>query len=147
KKTDKSGALAPHGPQKKNWVFSQLELIAERFDFKLSDPVDSIPAAALEMILYGGKEKFSKQSKALGITREFKIDFEGVATFIEATFNNNDSTSLRRWAKDYMDKIDCPDCEGTRLKKESLYFRINDKNIAELANKDITDLADWFEEL
>ncbi len=146
-KSIKSGALAPHGPQKKNWVFSQLELIAERFDFKLSDPVDSIPQAALEMILFGGKEKFSKQSKALGITREFKIDFEGVATFIETTYNNNDSTSLRRWAKDYMDKIDCPDCEGTRLKKESLYFKLNDKNIADLAQKDITDLAEWFEDL
>ncbi len=146
-KSIKSGALAPHGPQKKNWVFSQLELIADRFDFKLSDPIDSIPDEALEMILYGGKEKFSKQSKALGITREFKIDFEGVATFIETTYNNNDSTSLRRWAKDYMDKIDCPDCDGTRLKKESLYFKINDKNIAELAQKDITDLAEWFEDL
>ncbi|MGM0392693.1 MAG: excinuclease ABC subunit UvrA, partial [Bacteroidota bacterium] len=143
----KKGALAPHGPQKKNWVFSQLELIAERFDFKLSDPVESIPQPALDMILYGGKEKFSKQSETLGITRDYKIDFEGVATFIEATFNNNDSTSLKRWAKEYMDKIECPDCEGSRLKKESLYFRINDQNIAQLAQKDITDLAEWFENL
>ena len=146
-KSIKNGALAPHGPQKKNWVFSQLELIAERFEFKLSDPVDIIPAPALEMILYGGKEKFSKQSKALGITREYKIDFEGVATFIETTFNNNDSTSLRRWAKEYMDKIECPVCEGTRLKKESLYFKVNGKNIAQLAGKDITDLAVWFQDL
>ncbi|HSP82262.1 MAG TPA: excinuclease ABC subunit UvrA, partial [Gillisia sp.] len=146
-KSIKGGALAPHGPQKKNWVFSQLELIAERFEFKLSDAVETIPAPALEMILYGGKEKFSKQSKALGITREFKIDFEGVATFIETTYNNNDSTSLRRWAKEYMDKIQCRDCNGTRLKKESLYYKINGKNIAELAGKDITDLAQWFEEL
>lgn len=140
----KKGALAPHGPQKKNWVFSQLELIAERFDFKLSDPVNSIPEPALEMILFGGKEKFSKQSDTLGITREFKIDFEGVATFIEATYNNNDSTSLKRWAKEYMDKILCPECDGSRLRKESLYFKINGKNIAELAQKDITELADWF---
>jgi excinuclease ABC subunit A len=146
-KSIKSGALAPHGPQKKNWVFSQLELIAEKFDFKLSEPVKTIPDAALEMILYGGKEKFSKESKTLGITREFKIDFEGVATFIETTYNNNDSASLRRWAKEYMDKITCPTCEGSRLKKEALFFKLNDKNIAELANKDITDLASWFEDL
>ncbi len=146
-KSIKSGALAPHGPQKKNWVFSQLELIAERFDFKLSDPVNTIPEPAMEMILYGGKEKFTKASKTLGITREFKIDFEGVATFIEATYNNNDSTSLRRWAKEYMDKILCPECNGSRLKKESLYFRLNDKNIAELAEKDITNLAEWFQDL
>ncbi len=143
-KTIKNGALAPHGPQKKNWVFSQLELIAERFDFKLNDPVEKIPQPAMDMILFGGKEKFTKESKSLGITREFKIDFEGVATFIETTFNNNDSTSLRRWAKEYMDKIVCPECHGTRLTKESLYFKINELNIADLANKDITDLASWF---
>ena len=63
----KNGALAPHGPQKKNWIFSQLELIAERFDFKLSDPVEKIPEAALEMILFGGKEKFSIQSETLAV--------------------------------------------------------------------------------
>ncbi len=143
----KNGALAPHGPQKKNWLFSQLELIAERFDFKLSEPVEKIPEAAMEMILFGGKEKFSKQSESLGITRDYKIDFEGVATFIENTYNNNESTSLRRWAKEYMDKIDCPVCNGSRLRQESLYFKINNQNIAELANKDITDLAAWFANL
>ena len=144
KKSIKKGGLEPHGPQKKNWVFSQLELIAERFDFSLNDPIENIPKPALDMILYGGKEKFSKESKALGITRDFKIDFEGVAKFIEATYQNNDSTSLRRWAKEYMDKVICPECEGSRLKKEALYFRINDKNISELAHLDITDLAEWF---
>ncbi len=146
-KSIKNGALVPHGPQKKNWIFNQLQLIAERFDFSLSDPVKKIPQEALNMILYGGKEKFSKESKTLGITREYKIEFEGVATFIEGTYEKNESTSLRRWAKEYMDKITCPECEGTRLRKESLYFKVNGKNIAELAQKDIVDLADWFENL
>ncbi|MBE7639267.1 excinuclease ABC subunit UvrA [Salegentibacter sp. BLCTC] len=143
-KSIKNGALAPHGPQKKNWVFSQLELIAERWNFKLTDPVSKIPEAAMKLILHGGKETFTKESKSLGVNREFKINFEGVATFIETTFNNNDSSSLRRWAKEYMDKVECPDCKGTRLKKESLYFKIYDKNIAELSLMDIEDLAKWF---
>lgn len=146
-KSIKKGGLEPHGPQKKNWLFSQLELIAERFDFKLSDPIKDIPKEAMDMILYGGKEKFTKESRTLGITREFKIDFEGVANFIESTYNNNDSTSLRRWAKEYMDKIVCPECEGSRLRMESLFFKLNGKNIAELAHKDISDLADWFAKL
>ena len=146
-KSIKSGGLAPHGPQKKNWVFSQLQLIAERFDFSLNDPIEKIPQEAMNMIMYGGKEKFSKESKTIGITREFKIDFEGVATFIEETYKNNDSSSLRRWAKEYMDKIECPSCNGTRLKKESLYFKIDEKNIAELANLDISDLVALFEDL
>lgn len=147
KKSIQNGGLAPHGPHKKNWIFSQLELISEKYDFKLSEPISKIPKEAMDLILYGGKEKFSKESKTLGITRDFKIDFEGVATFIEKTYYNNDSTSLRRWAKEYMDKIECPECQGTRLKKESLYFKIHDKNIADLAQLDISDLAKWFKGL
>jgi len=144
-KSIKNGGLVPHGPQKKNWIFSQLELISERFDFSLNDPIKKIPKEALDMILHGGKEKFSRESKALGITRDYKIDFEGVATFIETTYRNNDSTSLRRWAKEYMDKVVCPECEGSRLKKEALYFKVHNKNIAELAHLDITDLFKWFD--
>ncbi len=146
-KSIKDGAIEPHGPQKKNWIFKQLEIIAERFEFSLADPVKKIPGEALDMILFGGNEQFSKESKTLGITRDYKIDFEGVATFIEETYQKNDSASLRRWAREYMDKIECPDCNGSRLKKESLYFKLNGKNIAELAQKDIIDLAAWFSDL
>ncbi|TSE04076.1 excinuclease ABC subunit UvrA [Aquimarina algiphila] len=140
----KNGGLAPQGPQKNNWIFKQLELIAQRFDFKLSDPIHKIPEDAMEIILHGGKEKFSIDSKTLGVTREYKIDFEGIATFIENTYKNNDSTSLKRWAKDFMDNVQCPICEGSRLRKESLYFKVNEKNIAELAAMDIIELSEWF---
>jgi len=143
----KNGALAPHGPEKSSWIFKQLEIIAQRFNFKLSDPYKSIPEDAKQMILYGGNEKFSVESKTLGLTRDYKIDFEGVANFIEHQYNNAESTSLKRWAKDYMDKIVCDECEGSRLKKESLYFKINNKSIADLAHMDIVDLSNWFDKL
>ncbi len=146
-KSIKNGGLAPQGPQKSNWIFKQLELIAQRFDFKLSDPIKVIPEEAMKIILYGGNEKFNINSKTLGVTREYKIDFEGIATFIENTYKNNDSTSLKRWAKDFMDNIQCPECNGSRLRKESLYFKVNKKNIAELASMDIIELTDWFKEL
>jgi len=140
----KQGAIVPHGAQKDNWIFKQLELIAEKFAFKLTDPIEKIPNEALQMILYGGKEKFEVESKTLGITRSYKIDFEGVATFIQNTYNSNDTTSLKRWAKEYMNHIQCPECKGTRLKKESLFFKINGKNIAELSEMDIDELQKWF---
>ena len=143
----KNGALAPHGPEKSSWIFKQFELIAQRYKFNLSDPYKSIPEEAKQMILFGGNEKFSVDSKTLGITRNYKIDFEGVANFIENQFNTADSTSLKRWAKEYMDKLVCDECGGSRLRKESLYFKINDLNIAELASKDIVDLKKWFDEL
>ena len=146
-KSISGGGLAPHGNKKKNWIFKQLENIAERFEFKLTDPISKIPKDALNIILYGGKDSFEVESKSLGVTRKYKIDFEGVATFIENTYNNNETTSLKRWAKEYMDKVTCPTCEGSRLRKESLYFKVNTLNIAELANKDINELAAWFDDL
>ncbi len=141
------GALAPHGPKKSNWVFKQLELIAERYEFKMTDSFESIPQAAKDMIFFGGDEKFEVNSKSLGITRNYKIDFEGVATFIQNTYDADESRSLTRWAKEYMDKVACPLCDGSRLRKESLFFKVNDKNIAELAHMDIIELAAWFENL
>ncbi len=143
----KQGALAPHGPQKSNWIFKQMELIADRYNFKLTDSFDIIPKEAKEVIFFGGNEKFEVTSKTLGITRAYKIDFEGVATFIQNTFEANESKSLKRWAKEYMDKIPCPECDGTRLRKESLYFKVNGKNIAELAQMDVVELAEWFKNL
>lgn len=143
----KNGALAPHGPEKNSWVFKQFEAIAQRYNFKLTDAYKDIPEAAKHIIMYGGNEKFSVESKTLGVTRDYKIDFEGVANFIENQYKAAESTSLKRWAEEYMDKVVCPECEGSRLKKESLYFKINNKNIAELANSDIVELTSWFNDL
>ncbi|MFV0572607.1 MAG: excinuclease ABC subunit UvrA [Xanthomarina gelatinilytica] len=142
-----AGALAPHGPQKNSWIFKQFETIAQRFNFSLNGPYKDIPEEAKQMILYGGNEKFSVESKTLGVTRDYKIDFEGVANFIESQYSHAETTSLKRWAKEYMDKVLCNECMGSRLRQESLYFKINGKNIAELAQKDIVDLAAWFEHL
>ena len=143
----KNGGLAPQGPQKNTWIFKQLELIAQRFEFSLGDPIKSIPPEALDMILYGGNEKFSVESKTLGVTRNYSIDFEGIANFIESQYRNADSASIKRWAKAYMDKVNCTECHGSRLKKESLYFKVNGKNISDLAHMDIVDLANWFKDL
>lgn len=143
----KQGALAPHGPQKNNWIFKQLELIAEKFSFKLTDPFDKIPKEAKQLIFYGGNDAFDVESKTLGITRNYKIDFEGVANFLQNTYEANESKSLKRWAKEYMDKVHCPECQGSRLRKESLYFKVNGKNIAELAQMDVVELSKWFKDL
>ena len=143
----KAGALAPHGPQKNSWIFKQFETIAQRYNFSLNDAYKDIPDAAKQMILYGGNEKFEVESKTLGITRDYKIDFEGVANFIENQYNTAETTSLKRWAKEYMDKVVCSTCEGARLRKESLYFKVNGLNISELAHKDIVDLGAWFKDL
>ncbi|MBT8325558.1 MAG: excinuclease ABC subunit UvrA [Winogradskyella sp.] len=142
----KNGALAPHGPEKKSWIFKQFDTIAQRFNFSLSDAYKSIPEEAKQMILYGGQEKFTVESKSLGVTRNYSIDFDGVANFIESQYKSN-STSLVRWAKEYMDKVKCPECGGSRLKKESLYFKIDEKSIADVVSMDIIELSEWLKSL
>ena len=141
------GALASQGAQKQNWIFKQLELIAQRYNFKLTDPFHKIPQEAKDIIFYGTDEKFEVASKTLGITRNYRIEFEGIVTFIKNTFEDNESRSLIRWAKDFMDHVDCTECNGARLRKESLYFKLSGKSIADLANMDIVDIADWFQNL
>jgi excinuclease ABC subunit A len=101
----------------------------------------------MDMILYGGNEKFSVVSKVMGITKDYKIDFEGISNFIKNQYDNSDSASIKRWAKEFMDENNCPDCEGTRLRKESLYFKLNEKNIGELVQMDIAELSQWFADL
>lgn len=143
----KGGGLIPLGTEKKSWMFKQLEIIAEKYNFSLNDPIEKIPAEAMDIILNGGQESFSVVSKVAGITKNYKIDFEGIVNFIKNQFEESDSATIKRWAKEFMDEIDCPECNGTRLKKEALYFKIGDQNIGELIQMDVETLINWFKEL
>jgi excinuclease ABC subunit A len=143
----KNGGFVPLGDYKNSWIFKQLEIIAQKYEFKITDAIEDIPQEAMDMILYGGNEKFSVVSKVMGITKDYKIDFEGISNFIKNQYDNSDSASIKRWAKEFMDENDCPECEGTRLRKESLYFKLNGKNIGELVQMDIAELSEWFADL
>lgn len=143
----KGGGIAPLGEYKKSWAFKQIETIAQRYEFELTDPINKIPQAAIDVLLNGGHETFEIESKTLGVKRIYKIDYEGIAHFIKSQFDEATSTSIKRWAKEYMDRIGCPTCEGSRLRKESLNFKIDEKNIAELAHMDIAELAGFFKDL
>ncbi len=143
----KSGGIIPLGEQKSSWIFKQLQTIADRYNFKLTDPISKISSEAMNIILHGGNEKFEIQSKNLGVTRNYEIDFEGIVAFIENQYKNSDSTSIKRWAKDFMDEVTCSTCDGKRLKKEALHFKITDKNISDLAMMDVVELATWFKNI
>ena len=143
----KAGGFAPLGEYKSSWIFKQLEIIGEKYEFKITDAIEKIPEEAMEMILNGGKEKFTINSAVLGVARDYKIDFEGISHFIKNQHDESGSTTIKRWAKEFMDEINCPVCEGSRLKKEALFFKVNEKNIAELCDMDISDLTAWFNDL
>jgi len=143
----KNGGIVPLGEQKNSWIFKQLQLIAERYNFQLTDPISEIPKKALDIILNGGNEKFEIASKTMGITRNYEIDFEGIIKFIENQYKHSESNAIKRWANNFMDEIPCETCHGNRLKKEALYFKINNKNISDLAHLDIQELAKWFSKI
>ncbi|MDO7703482.1 MAG: excinuclease ABC subunit UvrA, partial [Flavobacteriaceae bacterium] len=143
----KAGGIIPLGSEKSSWSFKQMEIIAQRYDFNLSDPINKIPAAALEIILKGGAETFTVESKTLGITRSYKIDYEGIENFIKNQFELASSTNIKRWASDFMDENKCLTCKGSRLRKEARFFKINELNIAELAQMDLDELYAWFDNL
>lgn len=139
----KSGGIVPLGAEKNNWTFKQMHSIAQRYGFSLSDPINGISNEAMEVILYGGKERFSVPSKTLGITRDYSIDYDGVIPFLEHQYNEAHTSALKRWAKGFMDEILCPDCKGSRLQKEALFFHIDDRNITDLSALDIGQLQKW----
>ncbi len=141
------GGIVPLGEKKSNWGFRQMEVIAKRYDFSLSDPIKKIPPEALEVILKGGDEKFSIASKSLGITRDYKIDYEGIENFIKHQFDSTDSASIKRWAYGFMDEKKCSVCEGSRLNQESLHFKVGGLNISAVSALDLGDLFQWFDRL
>ncbi len=142
----KKGALVPLGEYKDNWIFRQIEAIGEKYNFKLTDPVSDISDDAINVILYGSSEVFKVRESAYGSNGTgYSLSFEGIVNFI-ARQNNDEqkSKSLENWITSFLEKKPCPKCHGSRLKQESLYFRIAEKNIYELACMDIQMLNDWF---
>ncbi|MDC3077498.1 excinuclease ABC subunit UvrA [Flavobacteriales bacterium] len=142
-----SGGITAVGSYKNNWMFSQLKNISNKYKFDLKDPIKDIPKKALNIILYGGKEKFKIMSKSLGLTRTYSIDFEGIVSFINNQFSFSESKKLKSWARNFMLKSNCNECNGTRLRNESLNFKILDKNIFEVSNMSFINLVEWVSSL
>ena len=144
----RKGGLAPAGEYKAgSWIFRQLEAIGLKYGYTLDTPLKDISDEALDVILYGTNETFEVKRETLGITSTYKINFEGIINFIEDQNNEEASAAIARWAGSFMNHVSCPVCGGTRLKKESQYFRIDGKNIAEVANMDTLSLGKWIDEL
>ena len=144
----RKGGLAPAGEYKAgSWIFKQLEAIGLKYGYNLDTPLKDFSDEALDVILYGTNETFEVKRETLGVTSTFKINFEGIINFIEEQNNEEASAAIARWAGSFMNHVSCPVCGGTRLKKESQWFRIDGKNIAEVANMDTLSLGKWIDEL
>ncbi len=146
-KSLRQGGLAPLGEYKNNWVFCQLEAIGARYGFDLDTPINEIPETAMSVILYGSSESFTVVKEYLGTKSTYSMPFEGIVNVIRKQSEENAPASILKWANSFMNEAECPECHGRRLKKEALYFRLNGKNISELAEMDVTTLSRWLDEL
>ncbi len=138
------GGLAPLGvPNKSSWFTKQLEALGRKMDFTLNTPIKDISQEAMQILLYGSDMELETYDSNLGIRSLSKDNFQGIVNFINSQLGENMPSSIQKWASGFMNKIECPHCKGKRLREESLQFKIDDKNIAELAQMDINDLALW----
>ncbi len=140
----KQGGLSPLGKYSNNWIFKQIENIGSKYNFKLTTPIKDISEEAIDVILNGTKGSFTIENKTLGINDTEEMSFEGIVNWISSQYSENPTKAFSRWAEGFMNKSNCSSCGGTRLKKESLYFKIAEKNIAEIAEMDIKEMFDWF---
>jgi len=139
--------IAPLGEVRENLTFKQLRAIAKKYKFSFSTPVREIPKEALDMILYGGDETFEVSVTWGGDEWNYNLAAEGITNMLKRWYTDSTSEKIRQWAEDFMTVAPCPECLGTRLKKESLWFKIGDRNIAELADLDLTALYEWIQQV
>ena len=136
------GGIAPLGEYRDIWIFKKVEAILKRYDVNLTTPISKIPEEVLNIILYGDDVPVAVGSKKYPGT-QWQTKFEGIIKFLEKQ-KTEGTEKTRKWIEDFMSVKVCPSCEGARLKKESLHFLIDGKNISELAEMDINSLSDWF---
>jgi excinuclease ABC subunit A len=137
----RKGGIEPLGKYRNTWIFWQIEAIAEKNGFTLDTPVKEIPEDALNKVLYGSEEVLKLSNTPLGMTSNYFLTFEGVVNFVGNVESINGKKNGTKLREQYVQYNVCPECKGTRLKKESLYFRIADKNIGELSALDIKELS------
>ncbi len=145
-KTINEVGIVPFGEVRDNFIFTQLKALAKKHKFTFDTPVKDIPEEAMLLMLHGGGESIVT-SKWEQMDYTYDIGKEGLLPMLKRWYNETTSEKIREWANDFIAITTCTECKGTRLKQESLYFKLGEKNIAELADLDINLLADWFEKL
>ncbi len=137
------GAIAPLGEYRELWIFKEIEAILKKYKLSLSTPVSKYPDDLLYALMYGTEADTADPSKKKYEADHFNFKFEGIVNFLKRQ-QENSTDKIQEWIKDFMVVKTCPECHGARLKKESLFFKIDQKNISELARMDISELTTWF---
>lgn len=145
-KSINEGGIVPLGEARDTFNFKQIQQLAKKYKFSLSAAIDKIPEKAMNVLLYGDEN--GKLEVDMGFdeneTKMYETEYEGVVNMVRRYFNDTSSDAIRNWAEGFMQLDTCPDCNGARLKKESLMFKVDEMNISELGDMNLNRLAEWF---
>lgn len=141
------GGIAPLGGEREAYVFRQAQELAKKHKISLTKPISDIPVKSLNILLYGNEEGVETEIDFENMKFDPQAPYEGIVNMLKRWFNNGYSEGLRDWAEGYMQLMPCESCGGARLKKESLWFKIDDRNVSELSNLNLDNLAAWLDGL
>lgn len=139
----KQGGIVPLGKYKNQMIFWQIDAILEKYGCDLNTPINEIQEEAMNEILYGSLEPVRIRKELVHTSSDYFVDFDGIIKYLHNVIENDDSASGQKWADQFQTVCQCPECNGQRLKRESLSYKIWDKNISEVANLDISELKEW----
>lgn len=139
----KQGGIIPLGKYKNQMIFWQIDAILEKYGCDLNTPINEIQEEAMNEILYGSLEPVRIRKELVRTSSDYFVDFDGIIKYLHNVIENDDSASGQKWADQFQTVCQCPECNGQRLKRESLSYKIWDKNISEVANLDISELKEW----
>ncbi|MER3463263.1 MAG: excinuclease ABC subunit A, partial [Chitinophagaceae bacterium] len=146
-KSINEGGIAPLGEEREAYIFKQVQTLSRKNKFSLDKPIKDLPEKTLNLLLFGQEDVVAEEQLQFDdetIDAGYARDFEGVVNLVKRWFATSTSDAIQRWAEGFMQLTTCPTCNGARLKKESLWFKIDEKNIVDLSNKDLVQLMDWF---
>ena len=141
------GGIAPLGKYKNQMIFWQIDALLKKYDLDLKTPIEDIPEEAMTEILYGSLENVRIEKELVHTTSDYFISFDGIIKYLRNVMENDESTSGQKWADQFLEECECPECHGQRLNREALSYRIWDKNISELAAMDISELREWLDQV
>lgn len=139
------GAIVPLGKYKNQMIFWQIDAILHKYDLTLKSPFKDIPQDVVDEILYGSLENIKISKDLVRTSSDYFVTFEGIIKYLRTVMENDDSTAGQKWADQFLATTTCPECNGMRLKRESLSYKIWNHNISEIANLDITELKEWLD--
>ena len=139
------GAIIPLGKYKNQMIFWQIDALLKRHDCSLKTPIKDIPKEAMDEVLYGSLEKLKIAKELVHTTSDYFVSFDGIIKYLRTVMESDDSSTGKKWADQFIADAQCPECHGHRLNREALSYKIWDKNIADLAEMDITELKDWID--